>query len=71
MILTVASFHSDAAYAATVLPSKNHQAKCPANYFRDGDYCIPGKRAKKGMKKSGKCPGGYFADGGFCMKAKK
>ncbi len=62
---------ADISYAATVLPSKNHQAKCPSNYYRDGDYCMPARYAKKGVRKSGKCPSGYFADGEFCMKAKK
>ena len=70
VVLIAGTCLADVSHAATVLPSKNHQAKCPANYFRDGNYCMPSKRAKKGIKKSGKCPSGYFADGDFCMKVK-
>ena len=58
-------------HAATILHSENHTIKCPSNYHRDGDYCMPTKVAKKGIKKSGKCPNGYFADGDFCMKSGK
>jgi hypothetical protein len=70
-VLVAGVLLADGAFAATVLPSKNHKDKCPANYHRDGDYCMPNKYAKKGIKKSGKCPSGYFADGNFCMKVKK
>jgi hypothetical protein len=65
------NLYPQSVYAANVIPSKNHKDKCPANYHRDGDYCMPSKYAKKGIKKSGKCPSGYFADGNFCMKVKK
>jgi hypothetical protein len=56
---------------AKALKGKSSSVRCPYNYHKDGNYCMPNsKNVRHGIKRNGTCPYGYFADGDFCMKSR-
>ena len=40
---------------------------CPAGYYINGNFCMPGRYAQPAIRKIGNCPNGYWTNGSYCV----
>ena len=53
-----------------LIPISGKKPDCPLGYYRQGDYCMPGRPdAPRVIPKTGRdCPLGYYKQGGYCVE---